>query len=36
MLNEMREGRMSEASISAFKRLDREMDFDDDIEATEL
>lgn len=27
---------MSNASIAVFKRLERQMDFDDDIEATEL
>lgn len=37
MLNEMREGRLTPASISAFRRLDRPLpQTDDTIEATEL
>lgn len=36
MLNEMREGRLSTASISAFKKLSRPLETHDDIAATEL
>lgn len=36
MLNEMREGRLTPASINAFKKLDRKLAFEDDLEATEL
>lgn len=36
MLNEMREGRLSEASIRAFRSLDRECSFTDAITGTEL
>jgi ATP-dependent DNA helicase PIF1 len=36
MLNEMREGRLSQKSISAFRSLDRKLDNFDDLEATEL
>lgn len=36
MLNEMREGRLSQASIAAFKKLDRPLHFEDDLQATEL
>lgn len=36
MLNEMREGRLSDKSIRAFKSLNREMKWDDDLQATEL
>ncbi len=36
MLNEMREGRMSQSSIEAFRALNRPLNFNDEIEATEL
>jgi ATP-dependent DNA helicase PIF1 len=36
MLNEMREGRLAQSSISKFRSLSRELHFDDDLEATEL
>lgn len=36
MLNEMREGRLSEASIRAFKSLHRPIEFSDMIDSTEL
>ena len=36
MLNEMREGRLSQSSIQAFRNLSREMTFEDQLEATEL
>ncbi|KXT01540.1 hypothetical protein AC578_6337 [Pseudocercospora eumusae] len=36
MLNEMREGRLSESSIQAFKKLDRPLNFEDSLDATEL
>lgn len=36
MLNEMREGRLSAASIQAFRNLSRELSFEDTLEATEL
>jgi len=36
MLNEMRLGRMSAATIREFKSLSRPLDFHDDLEATEL
>jgi ATP-dependent DNA helicase PIF1 len=36
MLNEMRLGRLTPASIKAFQRLSRPLEFTDDIEATEL
>lgn len=36
MLNEMREGRLTPASINAFKKLDRKLAFEDELEATEL
>ncbi|WPG99866.1 ATP-dependent DNA helicase PIF1 [Acrodontium crateriforme] len=36
MLNEMREGRLSESSIKAFRSLSRELTFQDAIESTEL
>ncbi|KKY19378.1 putative mitochondrial dna helicase [Phaeomoniella chlamydospora] len=36
MLNEMRLGKLTPQSINAFKRLSRPLNFDDDIEATEL
>jgi ATP-dependent DNA helicase PIF1 len=36
MLNEMREGRLSPSSISTFRSLSRPLDFNDDLDATEL
>jgi ATP-dependent DNA helicase PIF1 len=36
MLNEMREGRLTTASIARWKSLNRELSFNDEIEATEL
>lgn len=36
MLNEMREGRLQESSIRAFKNLSRPLNFEDSLEATEL
>jgi len=36
MLNEMREGRLSQTSIAAFRKLDRPLHFEDDLQATEL
>ena len=36
MLNEMREGRLTAASIAQWKSLSREPDFKDDLQATEL
>lgn len=36
MLNEMREGRLSQASISAFQKLTRPLKFEDELECTEL
>ena len=36
MLNEMREGRLSAASIAKFKSLSRDLRFEDQIDATEL
>ena len=36
MLNEMRLGKLSPRSITAFKNLSRPLSFDDDIDATEL
>nr|POF14089.1 atp-dependent dna helicase pif1 [Quercus suber] len=36
MLNEMREGRLSESSIKAFRCLSRKPEFEDDMDATEL
>lgn len=36
MLNEMREGRLTPASISKFRSLSRPLHFNDDLEATEL
>ena len=36
MLNEMRLGRLAPASIAAFKKLSRPLDFHDSLEATEL
>ncbi|KAI7088466.1 ATP-dependent DNA helicase, partial [Hortaea werneckii] len=36
MLNEMREGRLSQSSIDSFRNLSRPMSFDDSLEATEL
>lgn len=36
MLNEMREGRLSQSSIDAFRKLSRPLDTDSGLEATEL
>lgn len=36
MLNEMREGRLSQSSIQAFRNLGRPLNFEDSLEATEL
>lgn len=36
MLNEMREGRLTPGSVKAFQALDRPMNFDDHLAATEL
>lgn len=36
MLNEMREGRLTPSSIQAFRNLNRDMKFEDTLEATEL
>lgn len=36
MLNQMREGRLTSASIDSFKKLNRDLKFDDELEATEL
>jgi ATP-dependent DNA helicase PIF1 len=36
MLNEMREGRLQESSIRAFRNLSRPLNFEDSLEATEL
>lgn len=36
MLNEMREGRLTPTSVRAFQALDRPMDFEDNLAATEL
>lgn len=36
MLNEMREGRLTQSSINAFRNLSRPMNFEDSIDATEL
>lgn len=36
MLNEMRVGKLSKESINAFFKLNRKIDFIDDVEATEL
>lgn len=36
MLNEMREGRLSQSSITTFRSLNRPLNFNDDLEATEL
>lgn len=36
MLNEMREGRLNDASIKKFRTLNRPLHFGDDVEATEL
>nr|OQO29191.1 ATP-dependent DNA helicase PIF1 [Rachicladosporium sp. CCFEE 5018] len=36
MLNEMREGRLSESSIRAFRNLNRDLKFEDSLECTEL
>lgn len=36
MLNEMREGRLTPSSIQAFRNLNRELEFKDAVEATEL
>jgi len=36
MLNEMREGRLTQTSIEAFKKLSRPLTFEDSLDATEL
>lgn len=36
MLNEMREGRLTPASIAKFKAMNKELSFEDEMEATEL
>jgi len=36
MLNQMREGKLDSVAIAKFKKLERELHFDDDLEATEL
>jgi ATP-dependent DNA helicase PIF1 len=36
MLNEMREGRLQQSSIQAFRNLSRPLNFEDSLEATEL
>lgn len=36
MLNEMREGKLTPASIAKFKTLNKELSFEDEMEATEL
>lgn len=36
MLNEMREGRLSQSSINAFRQLQRPLNFEDSLESTEL
>lgn len=36
MLNEMREGRLSQSSINVFRTLNRELNFEDSLDATEL
>jgi ATP-dependent DNA helicase PIF1 len=36
MLNEMRYGKLTPASIAKFKKLSRPLKFDDGIDATEL
>jgi ATP-dependent DNA helicase PIF1 len=36
MLNEMREGRLTQSSIDAFRKLNRPLNYEDEIEATEL
>lgn len=36
MLNEMREGRLTDSSIKAFRNLSRDLRFDDSLECTEL
>ena len=36
MLNEMREGRLSQSSINTFRSLSRPLNFNDDLDATEL
>lgn len=36
MLNEMREGRLSQSSIDTFRSLSRPLNLDDDLDATEL
>ncbi|CAK3864288.1 ATP-dependent DNA helicase PIF1 [Lecanosticta acicola] len=36
MLNEMREGRLSQSSINVFKTLNRDLNFEDSLDATEL
>ncbi|RQM06270.1 hypothetical protein DH86_00001077, partial [Scytalidium sp. 3C] len=36
MLNEMRLGKISDETVRAFRKLNRKLDFDDSLEATEL
>lgn len=36
MLNEMREGRLTPASVNAFRALERPLSYENDLEATEL
>jgi ATP-dependent DNA helicase PIF1 len=36
MLNEMREGKLSQQSIAKFRTLNRELNFEDMLSATEL
>ena len=36
MLNEMRLGKLTPTSIDSFKALEREIDYKDEVEATEL
>lgn len=36
MLNEMREGRLQQSSVDAFRKLNRPLNFEDELEATEL
>lgn len=36
MLNEMREGRLQQSSVDAFRKLNRPLKFEDELEATEL
>jgi ATP-dependent DNA helicase PIF1 len=36
MLNEMRLGKITNDTIAAFRKLSRRIDYDDNLEATEL